>query len=680
MKNRYTDTDFRVRVVKGNGKTRYFTDWLEEKTQEGSLKIRFRLDDEGYVSTKITERDISSWNPSAPVIISAPTGSGKNTFIQTTLLEHAVANRNIDENDCILVLSNRIALSRQSKRRFAEKVVEYTGNYGCLERLDTLYTAEGSDKLCFNFGPVTVCSYHQLWERKLFSHHHYKYVVCDECHFFTSDSTFNPNTDAILRYIVEECQSAIRIYMSATIDTVIEPILREEYRIVEQNIRKEKEYLDRKYGNPIARFNAQVDPYYVFNNPTYLLRRYKEEHPLAVYLYYMHRTYSQIKKVYYFTYFREMIDKVLADEDSSHKWLFFVSDSKSGERIASEVVTKGRKSTFLSRRRVDEMEDIKKAYDAIIANESFKDDVLVTTALLDNGINLKTTQNGDKVRGVVIDVFKKDQFIQMLGRVRADSKGQFNLFVRKMTKDELRIKMSRILDDLIRRLRTDQESVETKKRFYDKETFRFTSDEEGFFTYNQLSILQLCHLAIPILKCIEDNNGEVSGVHCSSVELDACKVKVLEYYMNGEGRYSPYADLIVSILQCQQPQPSCRMQTFKEYLENRLIRRYCHEQIEAKVEKLKALSSEAADELELEDADNPDAIKMTPIERLQRIVELLNKRGFHLTTPEEDRYDSIENHYTMKGFSNLEVDMDNVKVQLEWLNMGFDDARGIEAL
>ena len=52
------NTDFIVRVVRGTGKTRYFTDWLEEKTQDGSLKIKFRLDDEGYISDKITESDI----------------------------------------------------------------------------------------------------------------------------------------------------------------------------------------------------------------------------------------------------------------------------------------------------------------------------------------------------------------------------------------------------------------------------------------------------------------------------------------------------------------------------------------------------------------------------------------------------------------------------------------------
>lgn len=670
-------TDFKVRVIKGTGKTRYFTDWIEEKTEEGSLKFNFRLNDEGYVSDRITEKDLSTWTPRIPVIISTPTGSGKNTFIQTTLLKYAVSNRVKGENDRILILSNRIALSRQSKRRFAEKVVEYTGNYGCLERLDTLYTAEGSDKLCFNFGPVTVCSYHQLWERKLFEHHHYKYVVCDECHFFTNDSTFNPNTDAILQYIINECQSSIRIYMSATIDTVIEPIIRGEYSLIEQAVRREEEWLDRKYGNPIARFNSQANPYYTFNNPTAILRRYKSEHPLIVQFYYMHRTYPQINHVYYFTFMRDMINKVLADDDRSHKWLFFVSDSKGGERISADFNNSDRKSTFLSRRRVDEMEDIKKAYDAIITNESFKDDVLVTTAILDNGINLKTAQNGDKVRGVVIDVFKKDQFIQMLGRVRADTSKQLNLFVRKLGKDELKTKMTRILDALVKRLRTDQESIEVKKRFYDNEAFRFTSDKEGFLAYNQLAILQLCTMAIPILKCIEDR-GIVEGVHCSTVELDACRIKALEYYKDGDGRYNPYADLIASILQCQQPNPSCKMQTFQEYLENRLIRNYCQEQIEAKVDKLKALSSEAANELDWEEDDMPDILKRTPMERLQKIVELLKKRGFHLTTPEEDRYDAIEDHYTMRGFANLEVEMDSVKVQMEWLNMRFDEAKGIE--
>lgn len=679
---------FRARVVKGTNRPRLFTDWLEEKVKDGSLRFSFRLEDRGYVSDCITTNDVEGWTPRVPVVISAPTGSGKNRFIQTTLLKHALANRANGEGDRILILSNRIALSRQSKHKFAERVVEYTGAYGCLERLDSLYTEEGSDKLCFNFGPVTICSYHQLWEKRLFDYHHYKYVVCDECHFFTSDSTFNPNTDAILRYIVDSCRRSIRVYMSATINTVIEPIVREEYRYVDEEVKRVEERCTSYYNDPIIRFNYQqalvCSPYSVdgihSSIVSSMVRRYKNDYGLTIQMYHMHRSYLQVNSMYCFSYMGEMVAKVLADKDRSHKWLFFVSDSKVGERVSADFNKNDRKSTFLSRKRVDSMEDVKKAYDSIVANEYFKDDVLVSTSLLDNGINLGKCPNGDRIVGVVIDSLKEDQFIQMLGRVRVDEGEGFNLYVRRVETDELKGMMTRILDDLVRRLRTDQEDVATKKRYYDKELFRFTSDEEGFFTYNQLAILQLCTTAIPILKCLVVGDG-TPELHCSSVELDACRTRALEYYDHGEGTSSPYADLIVSILQSKAPESAYGTPTdFKGYLECRLIPQYVEGLINAKVEKLSALCPEAADELYWEEVDRPDPLGVLPLDRLQRLVDLLAKYGFHVTIPEEERLSSIVDSYQEHGFRNLEVFMDSVKVQEGWIGRDHGSSPKVEVL
>lgn len=679
---------FKARVVRGTGKQRLFTDWLEEKVKGGSLRFSFRLEDEGYVTDRITTRDVEGWTPRVPVVISAPTGSGKNRFIQTTLLRYALEKRTEGENDRILILSNRIALSRQSKRKFAERVVEYTGDYGCLERLDSLYTAEGSDKLCFNFGPVTVCSYHQLWEKRLLDYHHYKYVVCDECHFFTSDATFNPNTDAILRYIVSSCRRSVRVYMSATIDTVIEPIIREEYRHIEEEVKRVEEGCRSYYDNPIVRFNAQValagSPYSVDGVHTSTIesaiRRYREEHGLTIQMYHMHRSYPQIDSMYRFSYMNEMVSKVLADKDRSHKWLFFVSDSKIGERVSADFNKNDRKSTFLSRKRVDSMEDVKKAYDSIVSNEYFKDDVLVSTSLLDNGINLGKCPNGDRVIGVVIDSFKKDQFIQMLGRVRVGEGERFNLYVRSMDRDEMARIVVKGLDDLVRRLRTDQEDTGTKKRFYDKELFRFTSDDEGFFTYNQLAILQLCTNAIPLLKCLTVGD-KPPDIHCSTIELDACRTKAIEYYDSGKGRMNPYAGLIVSILQLKVPEPTYGTPAdFQGYLESRLIPQYVDRMVEEKVEKLSNLCPEAADELYWEGVDRPDPLGSSALDRLQRLVSILAKHGVHVTTPEEEHYSGIVDYYQDYGFRNLGVTMDSINVQEEWLKRNHDSSPKVEVL
>ena len=250
-------------------------------------------------------------------------------------------------------------------------------------------------------------------------------------------------------------------------------------------------------------------------------------------------------------------------------------------------------------------------------------------------------------------------------------------FVRMVGKEELKGKLVKILDGIVKRLRTDGEDNETKKQYYDSDMFRFTSDEEGFFTYNQLAILQLCTYAIPILKCLRDRDA-IPVVPCSTMELEACRVRSLRYYQDGEGRYNPYADLICSILQCKEPKPSSRLESFKDFLETRLIHPYCQSKIQEKIEKLKLLSKEVASRSEMDDKNDP--LGAIPIDSLHNMVSLLKEQGFHLTVPEEDHYSAIEDYYDELTFSNLEVEMDTVKMQLGWLQRPFSSAEKVEVL
>lgn len=95
-----------------------------------------------YLIEFITDEEISSWNPQTPVFISAQTGTGKNYFVQHQLLRHLYEeNKRNGRNDKILILSNRIALGRQSKQDFAESIAKITGNASFFKRIDN-YTLE----------------------------------------------------------------------------------------------------------------------------------------------------------------------------------------------------------------------------------------------------------------------------------------------------------------------------------------------------------------------------------------------------------------------------------------------------------------------------------------------------------------------------------------------------------
>lgn len=56
--------------------------------------------------------------------------------------------------------------------------------------------------------------------------------------------------------------------------------------------------------------------------------------------------------------------------------------------------------------------------------------MIITTAILDNGINIKD----ERVRNIVISAYDKIEFIQMLGRQRIKKGGKVNLYIRAFPK------------------------------------------------------------------------------------------------------------------------------------------------------------------------------------------------------------------------------------------------------
>ncbi|WP_455648904.1 DEAD/DEAH box helicase family protein [Enterocloster citroniae] len=68
----------------------------------------------------------------------------------------------------------------------------------------------------------------QVWDcRNL-----YDFVILDEVHAFVGDAAFNPYTEITLNFLITEVGAqAVRIYISATPDIVIEKLIEVEQRI-----------------------------------------------------------------------------------------------------------------------------------------------------------------------------------------------------------------------------------------------------------------------------------------------------------------------------------------------------------------------------------------------------------------------------------------------------------------
>ena len=131
-------------------------------------------------------------------------------------------------------------------------------------------------------------------------------------------------------------------------------------------------------------------------------------------------------------------------------------------------------------------------------NEKFSPQVLISTSVLDNGINIKDRT----VKNVVVDVFDKTEMIQMLGRIRVEQGQTINLYLRNYSVEDIRKFLIDDVRKMIFRLRTDFVS-KRRHEYYDKllieseyqykmwHLFYHTGKKDQVFDYNNCAIYRL---------------------------------------------------------------------------------------------------------------------------------------------------------------------------------------------
>lgn len=219
-------------------------------------------------------------------------------------------------------------------------------------------------------------------------------LVVDEAHYFTSDISFNPNAARLLRIIPQLFNNAIRIYMTATLDDVLRPIAEAEANVK----RPIMERIGVRYS-PLMLGQSPVVNVYQFTSDKY------ERLPVR--------------------YVRE--DDTLRREikASNEKWLVFVSSKAQGELIKEEI---GNDAAFISADSKGSEE-----WDRLLAEERSSHRVLVTTSVLDCGVNI----HDDDLKHVVIPFEDQVAFMQALGRKRFDGRPNFTLYMKAIDKKRL---------------------------------------------------------------------------------------------------------------------------------------------------------------------------------------------------------------------------------------------------
>ena len=308
-----------------------------------------------YVTDVIGE-DYKKWNKGDIIKIKTQTGSGKSYFIKNTLIPYIdeINNLKIFNEFKVLILTNRIALSRQTKNDLLKKYnMQIPSN---LKNLDDIKQIKN----------ITLMNYQSLNEYIMnesnFNANYYDYIICDEIQYIFEDS-FTGNTELALNELIYKSnKESIKIFMSATM-----------------------EQLD----NMINKSNCRMWEYDTNRDYSYLIPH----------------TYSK----------QEQLIKQINDDKSKDKWLIFVASIQKGKDLLKELQKNNIDAVMIYKGRRDKKS--REEFNNIITKEKFNSKVLITTKLLDNGVNIMD----DEVKNIVVNSWSRENLIQSIGRVRFKS-------------------------------------------------------------------------------------------------------------------------------------------------------------------------------------------------------------------------------------------------------------------
>ena len=197
---------------------------------------------------------------------------------------------------------------------------------------------------------------------------HYDYIIADECHYFTNDALFNEYTDLSYKYLKHQSKNVV-IYISATAKVFFHWM-------------KQKEIVTQEH---------------YFSIP---------------------KDYSYVDKVYFYgkKYLIPQIDKILEEEKDSKIIVFCNSITRMLE-LYKKYENQADYAASQNAVKVKDICNEKCVYEHKDGTVTFDKRILVTTKVLDNGINIKDK----KVKHIFSEILDADSAIQALGRKRRTS-------------------------------------------------------------------------------------------------------------------------------------------------------------------------------------------------------------------------------------------------------------------
>lgn len=378
----------------------------------------------------LLNREIYLWTVNTPVVIAAPTGVGKTTWILKGLLPEVRRS-----GKKMLLLTNRTALSEQTKKQLLSDVLgRYVGKAEYYKmKLQFESEFENGKVGMYDFGPAIIMTMQAFYktDKKKLSNYNIGAVVVDEAHFFKADALFNYTTKKIFEDIFSYFNFSLKIFVTATPQNILPDIIEKGLAL------KPFDSMDicrcpKKYANLYDFVSGMIGyqdiegSYYRAGTVMYMFPDIKKD-------------YKMISVEYDEDYLKALTPLIDEVNKSDFKAVLFINDKKAGRVLADKFDN----AIFIdsASKNAGIVSDEYICYKRLIQNEKFDTKVLICTSVLDNGINI----NDDTVRYVFIDADDESEFLQMLGRVRFSrlkSRPQLNVYFFKYNRDYFTKKMS----------------------------------------------------------------------------------------------------------------------------------------------------------------------------------------------------------------------------------------------
>jgi len=387
-----------------------------------------------WVSDRIGE-EYKNWKFGDVVKIHAQTGTGKTYFITGDKVHNGLVDR-MKDYEKMIYICNRTELKRQIKLDLLKKfnleipyLKDEKGEF-VLNKNEKILDTDALDEKT-KIENIVITSYHAISNGKLDNIYldgnnnldDFQYIVCDECHFFLTDSGFNQKSYLALEELVgTRHMNAVKIFISATMDEVD--------KIIDKQAEKHK---TNGFGN-YSKF--EVHPYTTGIDYSYL-------------------------DINYFINIKDII-QLIKNDKTTDKWMIFVTSKSKGEFIEKELNESKITATFIHAN-IGNNDEKKR----ITAECKFNSKVLISTKCLDNGINIKD----ESVRNMVVMAYDKTTFIQEIGRVRfrIDNAPTINLYIPMFSKKVFQGKIDKSYQPKINDIELFEKDISAFRRKYNND-------------------------------------------------------------------------------------------------------------------------------------------------------------------------------------------------------------------